>query len=354
VQALERGDGEELAAAHDVAAGDGLEAERDGGGGVVGGGGEGGAVAGADAGGGEDLVGDADEGLLEALADVGVLGRALPAVREEVATQELLGEQARQGRGGVDEGRGGRGDLGVVLLDGEGREQREGLVEVDVAVVGEAAGAPAEAGLLEAGGGLAARGEDGVARQGHVGAIQIVDERHGQARVILVAEQAQRERAVGGEPDGRRVGVVDVGVVVVVIGVLAAGEIVDDGVALEVERAPLGVEAGPHRADLLEAELEQRGDPRPGLGDVDAIAIPHLEIEAALDLLGRRQREQRPGVGEADVGDELVDRADGQRGDGLGGVVAFDQRVETSPAAGGSELSAKVSERAEVSQGGAR
>ena len=56
--------------------------------------------------------------------------------------------------------------------------------------------------------------------------------------------------------------------------------------------------------------FKRQGRAAGSMGEIDAIAIPHLEVEAALDLLGRSQRQQRPGVSETDVGDQLVDRAD--------------------------------------------
>ena len=69
--------------------------------------------------------------------------------------------------------------------------------------------------------------------------------------------------------------------VVVVGGLLAERHVVDLDLALQDQRAQLGVEVRPRLADLLEADLDQRRDPRPQRRDLDLIAVPAVEVEAA-------------------------------------------------------------------------
>jgi hypothetical protein len=343
VQPVERRVGQERGGAGEVAAAHRLEAERQGRGGVGGGGAQRRAVAGPHPRRGQHGVHQRHQRVLQPLVGRRRLGdRAVPGPGQEALAEQRLGHHHRQ-RGGVDlERRRRRGRLGGVLLDGQRREQRQRVVEVDVAQIGQPPRPPAVALLLELGGRLAARGQERVPGQPEIGAVQIVEQRHRQPRRVLAVEQPHRERAVGAEPHRRRVGILDV--VDVVVGILAAGEIVDDGVALQVERAPLGVEAGPHLADLLEAQLEQRRHPRAGLAQLDAVAVPHLEVEAALDLLGGGQRQELAGVGEADRGHQLVQRARRQRGHRVGGVGPRQERVDARAAARLGELGAQVGE----------
>jgi hypothetical protein len=182
-----------------------------------------------------------------------------------------------------------------------------------------------------------------VTGQRQIGAVERLDQLHRQARLVFAAQQAQREVAIGREPHRRRIGIVEVRGVVV--GILATRQVVDRRVGREVERPPLGVEPGPHRADLLEADLEERRDPRPGRGDVDAIAIPDLEVEAALDLGRRGQGQELAGLVEADVLDEAVEGRRRQRRHEGRGVGIGEQRLDPRAAARARELGAQASER---------
>jgi hypothetical protein len=188
--------------------------------------------------------------------------------------------------------------LADVDLIGEQRaEQIERLVEVDVAHVGQPTRAPAVRHLLELGRRLAACGHDRVARQHRIGAIEIVDESHREPLAILVSRELEQEEPVRRRVDRR---------VVVLRRRLAERGVVDDRVALEDQRAQLGVEAAPHLAELLVAALDQRREPRPQRDDVELLLLPAVEIEAALDLLRGRELDQRLRVLEPDLVDQLV------------------------------------------------
>ncbi len=222
------------------------------------------------------------------------------------------------------------------LIGRERAEQIERVVEVDVPVVGEPRRAPAIARFFELGRRLTACGHDRVPREIRIAAIQVLDQLLHLALAVVVALELEHEEAIRRRHDR---------LVVVFGGRLLERRVVDDDLALHDQRAQLGVEVPPHVGDLLEAGFDQRAEPRLQRRDLQLVLVPRLEIEAALDLCGRRELDQRLRVFEADLVDELEHLVRRQRGDRACRVVRGEQRVDPAVTARARELRAKSRER---------
>ncbi len=171
-----------------------------------------------------------------------------------------------------------------------------------------------------------------------IAAIQVLDELDDEALGLVVLGELEMEEAIRRREDRR---------VAVVARTLLERGVVDRDLALQDQRAQLGVERAPHLRDLLEAGREQRPHPRPQRDDIERVLRPAVEIEAADELRRRRQREQLARVLEADLVHELEHFIRRQRRDRGGRVVGRQQRVDAARAARPRELLAQAAERAD-------